>query len=213
MAQSLAPIVGGFKLGPRLLHRFGPDLVQKIAAHGPVFIDCKFFDIPSTTVAAVQACFEAGASLVTVHALVGAKTLTELAALEKKLSQQRPFKILCVTILTSWSESDYPSIIKPHPVIENVRRLARDVATSGLTGLVCSGQELMAIDVRNTWCLVPGVRRAQDATGDQSRLITPEQALKSGAAALVIGRPIVEAKDPVVVAQEFAQIIKSVSAP
>jgi hypothetical protein len=98
LADDLADVVGGFKVGPRLCLRYGQDLVKEVAARAPVFVDNKHFDIPSTMEAAVRASFEAGASLVTVHALSGREALTKMATLEKELSQKRPFKILAVTI-------------------------------------------------------------------------------------------------------------------
>ncbi len=100
-------LAGGFKLGPRLLLKYGQSLIQEIAQYAPVFVDCKFFDITSTTMAAVRSSFEAGASVVTVHALNGKECLQALAKLEKELNQIRPFKILCVTILTSWSQGSF----------------------------------------------------------------------------------------------------------
>jgi orotidine-5'-phosphate decarboxylase len=204
LAQKLSH-AGGFKLGPRLIHRYGPEIVKEISQLGPVFVDCKFFDIPSTTVAAVQACFDSGATLVTVHAMVGTETLNQLKKLEDKLAQIRPFKILFVTILTSWSQENLPSSIKNQSIAELVKNLSNEILQSGLTGLVCSGHELDFLDTKKLWCLVPGVRREQDVVGDQKRTLTPNLALSKGASALVVGRPIIESRHPEQELEKFLQ--------
>src|SRR5512135_3119505 len=97
IAKATAPVAGGFKLGPRLMCRYGAELAQKIARLAPLFIDNKYFDIPSTMEAAVEASFAAGASYVTVHAQAGAEALSRLVLLEKRLNEQRPFRVLAVT--------------------------------------------------------------------------------------------------------------------
>lgn len=209
LAEQLAPHCGGLKLGPRLVLKYGAEFVRKISALSPTFVDCKFFDIPSTTVASVRACFDMGATLVTVHASVGPTTLKQLAHLEAELSQIRPFKILCVTILTSWSEKERPSIIQPQPIAQLVKSLSQEVHGASLSGLVCSANELSQLKDSGLWCLVPGIRRAKDAAGDQSRIDTPDEALKKGASALVVGRPIIQAANPVSELKDFLEITQS----
>lgn len=207
LVESLKDLVGGFKLGPRLIHRYGNSLVQEIAKKSPVFVDCKFFDIPSTMEAAVRASFEAGASLVTVHALSGEEALKKMAALEKELSQQRPFKILAVTVLTSWDENSFPSVFKTQPLAKTVEELALLTKKSGLSSVVCSAHEIDLLKSQGLYLLVPGIRLEEDAKGDQKRVMTPGKALQAGASALVVGRPIVEAKDPVAAAKKFVASI------
>jgi orotidine-5'-phosphate decarboxylase len=208
MAQDLSAIAGGFKLGPRLVHRGGQALIQKIAKLGPVFVDCKFFDIPSTMEAAVRTSFEAGASLVTVHAMAGEEALSRLAKVEQELSQTRPFRILAVTILTSWSESSLPSNFRHQPIAEHVRELAELVKRSGLRSIVCSAEEMKILKDLNLYMLTPGIRFPSDEKGDQKRVMGPQEALENGSSALVVGRPIIEAANPLQAAQKFAQAIQ-----
>lgn len=203
LVHSLKEIVGGFKLGPRLIHRYGNELVQEIANISPVFVDCKFFDIPSTMEAAVRASFEAGASLITVHALSGIEALQKMATLEKELSKQRPFRILAVTILTSWDENSFPSVFKAQPLSKTVEDLADLAKKSGLSSIVCSAHEIEILKAKGLYLLVPGIRLKEDSKGDQKRVMMPDQALNAGASALVVGRPILEAKDPYSAALEF----------
>ena len=208
MAHDLSGIVGGIKLGPRLVHRGGMDFVQKMSKLAPVFVDCKFFDIPSTMEAAVRTSFEAGASLVTIHSMAGEEALTRMAQVEKDLSKQRPFRILAVTILTSWSESSMPSNFRKMPVAEHVRELAEMVKRSGLTSIVCSAEEMKILKDLDLFMLTPGIRFPSDEKGDQKRVSGPREAIQDGSSALVVGRPIIEAKDPKKAAQEFLNAIQ-----
>lgn len=196
-------IVGGYKLGPRLIHRYGQSLVQEIARKAPVFVDCKFFDIPSTMISAVRAVYEAGASVVTVHALAGREALGELAKLENELRQQREFRVLAVTILTSWGPGSFPPNFKTQTVEQHVVDLAELVKLSGLNGIVCSPNELDLLANMGLFLLTPGIRLPEDDKGDQKRVLGPFEAIKKGANALVIGRPIVAAKNPRKAANEF----------
>ncbi|MBY0553899.1 orotidine-5'-phosphate decarboxylase [bacterium] len=193
-------LVGGIKLGPRMLYRYGAELVTEIAEIAPVFVDNKYFDIPSTMVAAVKASFEAGATLVTVHALAGSTALKELHKLEVELNQIRPFKILAVTILTSWDQSSMPASFHSWSVENHVRSLTQEVYSSGLRGLVCSGHELEYLNYPGLFKVTPGIRLSTEQntqqSEDQKRVMTPKQAIKAGASALVIGRPILQAHKP-----------------
>jgi orotidine-5'-phosphate decarboxylase len=193
-------LVGGVKLGPRLVYRYGAEFVTEIAEIAPVFVDNKYFDIPSTMVAAVKASFDAGATLVTVHAMAGAEALKDLHKLEVELNQIRAFKILAVTILTSWDKSSMPASFHSWSVENHVRSLTQEVYNSGLRGLVCSGHELEYLNYPGLFKVTPGIRLSTDQgseqSEDQKRIMTPKQAIKAGASALVIGRPILKAHKP-----------------
>ncbi|KYG65921.1 orotidine 5'-phosphate decarboxylase [Bdellovibrio bacteriovorus] len=207
IADSLAEIVGGFKLGPRLCLRYGMDFVKEIAQRGPIFLDNKHFDIPSTMEAAVRASFDAGASLVTVHALSGHEALKRMAEVEKELSQKRPFKILAVTILTSWDQNSLPGNMKPQPIAQHVTELAGLVKASGLSSVVCSPHELDLLQNQDLYLVTPGIRFSMQDSGDQKRIMGPKEALRKGASALVVGRPILEAKDIKETATDFVMAV------
>lgn len=195
--DQVGDLVGAVKLGPRLVYRYGAEFVTKIAEISPVFIDNKYFDISSTMLAAVRASFDAGATLVTVHALAGPAALKELSKLEFELNQIRPFKILAVTILTSLDQSSMPASFNSWPIERHVKSLAQEVYDSGLRGLVCSGHELEYLNYPDLFKVTPGIRPATDQAAplseEQKRVMSPGQALKAGASALVIGRPILKA--------------------
>ncbi len=209
LVDLVEPWVGGFKLGPRLCLRYGPGLVREIASRAPVFLDHKFYDIPSTMRAAVEASFDLGASFVTIHASCGAKALADLAQLERDLNSQREFKILAVTVLTSFGEGQLPSHWRPQSIQEHIAQLAEEVRASGLTGLVCSPFEagLLRQNWPEAYLVTPGVRLSGDSLGDQQRVMGPGEALIQGASALVVGRPVVAAAQPAEVAQAiFAEL-------
>lgn len=224
LATKLQDYVGGFKVGPRLTYKYGARLIKKLARFGPVFVDNKYHDIPSTVVAALKVTYESGASFATVHASNGGDALKEFAELEATFNRQRPFKILCVTVLTSFNEKNLPrhwaKISSPDvkeksgeqtklAVAHHVYSLAQDVIASGLTGIVCSPEEvaLLRNKFKNAYLVTPGIRLPTDAKGDQVRVMSPREAIVAGASALVVGRPIIAAANPVRAAKNFATLL------
>ena len=199
LAQSLKDIVGAYKIGPRLLLRSDKSFIKNLADMAPIFIDQKLYDIPSTMISAVQASFDQGASLVTVHSLAGRIALEQLASLENKLQNTRTFHILGVTILTSFSSNTLPSNMKNISILDHVKMLVNLTVESGLNGVVCSPHEAKEIRrIHNDLNIItPGVRlhKAQGLE-DQKRVMSPQEALLNGASALVIGRPIISSKNP-----------------
>lgn len=208
LADGLAAIAGGFKLGPRLCLRYGRPFVGEIAERAPVFLDNKHFDIPSTMEAAVRASFDAGASTVTIHALAGAEAMKRMAEVEAQLNAVRPFRVLAVTILTSWDEQSVPPVLTKQPIAKHVTELAGLASGSGLKSLVCSPHELDLLGDKGLFLVTPGIRLQGGAAQDQKRIMTPAEALKKGASALVVGRPIVEAKDPAAVARDILSAVR-----
>lgn len=208
MVEQTAEVVGGIKIGPRLMLRYGSSFLKKVATQSPVFLDMKFFDIPSTMVSAVRSAFDIGAKLVTVHAQAGVEALTQLSKLEEEYRKTGDVKILAVTILTSFDSKTLPSILKAQPISQHVEDLVQLVQASGLNGIVCSPHELEVLSKYNNLYLVtPGIRMTTDAKGDQKRVMGPGEALQAGATALVVGRPILEAASPKTTCQEIASIL------
>ncbi len=144
----------------------------------------------------VKVAFDSGASFCTVHALNGLECLKGLAKLEKELNQIRPFKVLCVTLLTSFDQEvnalPLSRNMEPAKVVSN---LSEVVFESGLSGLVCSAQEVLRVKERypEGTFVTPGIRFAADAKDDQKRVATPEAAWADGATHLVMGRSLIRA--------------------
>ena len=205
LATQLKGRVGAYKIGPRLVVRYGQDLIAKMAALGPVFVDNKYLDIPSTMEGAIRATFDCGATLATVHCWAGGEALEKLAKLEAEFNRHRPFKILAVTILTSFSPETLPPGLLKESIDQHVEGLAALALGSGISGIVCSPQEVARLRAlsKEAFLVTPGVRLPTDDRGDQKRVETPAEALRLGASALVIGRPIIEAKDPVAATEKI----------
>lgn len=210
LAEELSDIVGGFKVGPRLASRYGSSLLKKISQKAPLFLDCKYFDIPSTMVSAIQAAFDCGASAATIHALSGKRALSQLARLQAELNSVRPFKILAVTILTSWSKEDYSQIFKSKETQTNVLNLVQECEEQGIQNFVCSPEEAAMIKAPNRFLVTPGIRFSDEANDDQFRVANPRQALQAGANLLVVGRPIIKSSNPRKVAAEYLSEVISV---
>jgi orotidine-5'-phosphate decarboxylase len=184
------------KIGSVLMTQAGSGFVRTLVAHGhPVFLDLKWHDIPNTVRGAVAAAADLGVEMATVHALGGSAMIE--AAVEAAAGR---VKLVAVTVLTSHNPTGFAAVTG-RPVAdlgEEVARLARLAMTAGADGVVCSAAELEIVQpiVGGGRIVVPGIRRAGDALGDQTRVATPESAVAAGATHLVVGRPILEAPDP-----------------
>jgi len=194
IAEEMQDLVGAIKIGPRLALRYGQSLSQKISKNTLVFLDNKHFDIPTTMEAAALASFDAGASLVTIHALSGVEACERLAALEKKLSEERAFKILAVTVLTSWDQQSLPSNMQGWGIQQHVETMVESIRQAGLTGIVCSAHELQKMKTQGLFVVTPGLQFGTQ-NEDQKRTMTPAEALSLGASGLVVGRSILNAKN------------------
>ena len=208
-AKLIGPNVGAFKLGPRLVLRYGAKLIGELAQTTPVFVDCKFLDIPSTMDAAIRAAFEAGASFATVHAWAGPEALALLSRTEKELNEQREFKVLVVSILTSFHKNNLPPTMCDISVAEQVEKLVQSASQVGHKSFVCSPHEVRALREGHPerFLVTPGVRMPGEDVGDQVRVMTPAEALNEGSSALVIGRTLLKAKDP---QSKLAEILESI---
>ena len=187
------------KVGSQLFTAEGPRAVKLLAGMGfGIFLDLKFHDIPNTVAGAIAAAAALPkVRLITVHTL-GGKAMMR-AAREATGKSKRPPKLLGVTILTSMDEAALREAGIVGSPQERVLALAKLAQQSGLDGVVASGQEARAIRQAcgpDFLIVVPGVRPADASTNDQSRVITPAEAISAGADYLVIGRPITGAPDP-----------------
>ena len=206
LAQDLAGLIGGVKMGKEFFTANGPMGVERVARAGlPAFLDFKFNDIPQTVSAAVTAALPLRPFLITIHALGGAAMMRGAAAAAEAAGTGRPM-IVAITVLTSLDDGDLKEIGLAGPVQDRVLALARLAQGCGMDGVVCSAQEVAALRRKlgpDFKLVVPGIRPAWAAKGDQKRVMTPSQALDAGADYLVIGRPITGADDPRAAAQRI----------
>jgi orotidine-5'-phosphate decarboxylase len=206
IAQKISPIFPFFKIGIKLFTQAGPDFVREILRHGKVFLDLKFYDIPTVVADAVQQAGQLGVSLLTLHASGGTEMMR--LCVDRKQKLENPPLLLGVTVLTSFADLSEFGLAG---ISQQVDRLADLAHTAGMDGIVCSPVELTALRKRHPapfWMVTPGIRGVEDAKGDQKRTASPAEALRAGADFLVIGRPIIAASDPESNARRIANSIE-----
>ncbi len=212
IARSVAPHVGGLKVGLEFITALGPDAVREIVALGkPVFADVKFHDIPNTVAGAARAIARLGCKIFNIHVSGGAAMMR--AAKEAAAAADPAVKIIGVTILTSMDDAVLTSVGQQTPALAQVVRLAKLAKDSGLDGVVCSAHEIAAVREAcgpDFLIVTPGIRPAGADLADQRRVMTPQEAVRAGSDILVIGRPITAAPDP---AKAAAEIATSLSSP
>lgn len=212
-AETLIALLGdhvtAYKIGYQLLPLGGYDLAQRLHAHGKsVFLDVKLLDIGATVERGVRSIATNGADMLTVHAdpdtIKGAVAGKGDAALD----------ILAVTVLTSWDQDTLGAHGIDTPIETLVLRRAEMAATHGADGVIASAQEAEAIRARFGDALkivTPGIRPTGLEANDQKRVVTPATAINKGADALVVGRPIVAADNPVAQAVSIVNEIAAVA--
>jgi orotidine-5'-phosphate decarboxylase len=211
LVDRLDPQLCRVKVGKELFTAAGPQLVETLVQRGySVFLDLKFHDIPNTVAKACQAASRLGVWMLNVHASGG---LAMMQAAKEGVSQsgQHPL-LIAVTVLTSMSEAELNQVGVTGSLATHVTRLAQLTLQAGLDGVVCSAQEasLLRQACGQDFCLVtPGIRPADAAKDDQTRIVTPAQALALGSSYLVIGRPITQAADPLQALHDIQQSIKT----
>jgi orotidine-5'-phosphate decarboxylase len=197
LARELAGLVSHVKVGLELFTAGGPEAVERVLEHAAVFLDLKLHDIPNTVGRAARNAARLGASMLTVHALGGMPMVRAGVSGAEEGAAQAGFpgpKVLGVTILSSLGGEGLVSPLS----------LAYEAVTAGAAGVVVSGPDVQS--VRETLgdeplVVVPGIRPPGGANGDQVRVLTPMEALASGADYIVVGRPITESQDPAAAAR------------
>ncbi len=204
LAGLLTGSVGMFKVGLELFTAGGPDAVRSVRRFGPVFLDLKLHDIPTTVERAARNGARLGAAMLTVHALGGeamvAAAVRGARAGAEEAGQPEP-AVAAVTVLSSLGGE---SLASP-------ASLAFEAASAGATAIVVSGadvatvRQVVADDVR---LVVPGIRPEGSNGHDQVRILTPPEAVEAGADLLVVGRPITDADDPAGAARSILSSVR-----
>ena len=197
------------KIGPIMMISEGPGFVRELQARGlRVFLDMKWHDIPNTVAGAVLMARGLGIRMATIHSLGGSAMLRAAAE-----AAGDDLELIGVTVLTSHDEADYggatgrPSV----RLLDESARLARMAIGAGLGGVTSSPLEVDRIRATigpEPLIVVPGIRRPADAPDDQTRTAGPREVAQMGATHLVIGRPILHAKDPAATFQDFLSAIE-----
>jgi orotidine-5'-phosphate decarboxylase len=207
LGRTVAPHVGGLKVGLEFITANGPDGIRAIMAAGlPVFADTKFHDIPNTVAGAAREIAKLGVAMFNIHASGG--TAMMRAAKEAAASVDPAVKLVAVTVLTSLDDAVLAEVGQRAPAADQVVRLASLAQESGLDGVVCSAHEIATLRRacgKDFLLVVPGIRPKGSDLADQRRVMTPPEAARAGADILVVGRPVTAAPDPAQAARDIAE--------
>jgi orotidine-5'-phosphate decarboxylase len=202
LVARLDPALCKLKVGKELFTAAGPAFVESLVKQQyDVFLDLKFHDIPNTVAKACQAAANLGVWMLNVHASGGLPMMQAAReGLDKAFGAKAPL-LIAVTVLTSMDEPTLHSLGIQRSLSDHVLALASLTQQAGLHGVVCSAQEAAMLKqaLGQAFCLVtPGIRPADASQDDQTRIVTPKDAIALGSHYLVIGRPITQAADPIV---------------
>ena len=210
IVQALGAAVSTYKVGNQLFTAEGPKVVRELVGSGKkVFLDLKFHDIPNTVAGGVRSAAALGTSMLTVHAAGGSAMLR--AAVDAAKQAPKPPLVLAVTVLTSLSDADLHETGIAGRAVEHVLVLATLAQDCGCDGVVASPHEARIIrqDLGAGFVIVtPGIRPVGTAKSDQARVNTPAEAIAAGADYLVVGRPIIEAENPRLAAEQILRQIE-----
>jgi len=191
------------KVGMELFYAEGPSILRELKEQGfKIFLDLKLHDIPNTVKSAMRVLSNYGVDIANLHA---AGTIPMMEAAIEGLTRpdgSRPL-LFAVTQLTSTN----PALLKPELLIDGAMaevaaHYAQNAKKAGLDGAICSPHESPAIHAAcgaEFLTLTPGIRFADAAADDQSRVTTPALARELGSDYIVVGRPITQASDPLAV--------------
>jgi len=198
LVSQLDPALCRLKVGKELFTVAGPQIIEQLTrSNFGVFLDLKFHDIPNTVAKACSAASNLGVWMLNVHASGGLEMMQ--AAREAVNHTETKPLLIAVTVLTSMNQAALNKIGIQEELTTHVLNLATLTQQAGLDGVVCSALEtkILREKLGGNFCLVtPGIRPANANQDDQSRIVTPADALRNGAHYLVIGRPITQAKNP-----------------
>jgi len=210
--EKIDPSLTRLKVGKELFTLAGPALVEQIQAKGfDVFLDLKFHDIPNTVAGALTAAASMGVWMVNVHASGGPKMLE---AARNAIPVDGGTKLIAVTVLTSLDDTQLQQIGVTQTAEQQVKTLTQLSIDHGMDGVVCSAKEvglIRSIAPASFLTVTPGVRPTLNnvSNDDQSRVMTPADAINAGSNYLVIGRPITQATNPLESLQQIHAQISS----
>lgn len=200
------------KIGPRLYAMGGLPFVKEIISRGyNVFLDLKLHDIPNTVASAVEPLSEAGLWALTLHTSGGFEMMARSAAIRDKAGSG--MKLLGITVLTSLGGELWSDVHPGCDMKEALIGRAETAQKAGLDGIVCSPVDLDLLrgHAENLLRVVPGIRAKKVSTEDQTRVATAKDAAEAGASYIVVGRPILEAPDPIAAAKDILKTLEGVS--
>ena len=156
------------------------------------FLDLKINDISTTAKSAIKSIGDLkNCRYITIHANGGLDMMKAIKKEAKKTNNK--LKVLGVTVLTSLNNKTLKQIGHTKNINQIVLKQASLIKKSGCDGIVCSAQEAKIIKkkYKKLFILTPGIRLPGDKKNDQSRVVTPFEALiKNKVDAIVMGRSL-----------------------
>jgi orotidine-5'-phosphate decarboxylase len=205
----LGEAVSFYKIGYELVMAGGLSFAGDLARAGKhVFLDLKLHDIGNTVARATERAAQLGATFLTVHAY----PQTMRAAVEGRGTST--LKILGVTVLTSWDDTDVKDAGFNLALPELVAKRAAQAVAAKIDGLIASPLEAASLRKqvgRSLLIVTPGIRPVGESEGDQKRVMAPTDAIRAGVDHMVVGRPIIGASDPAAAARAIVSEIEKAS--
>jgi len=199
LVTQLDPSLCRLKVGKEMFTLFGPDWVRYLIDKDfDVFLDLKFHDIPTTVAKACKAAANLGVWMMNLHAAGGIDMMTSAQNAIAEFGESRPL-LTAVTILTSINNQQYEQLGYTRTIAQQVLHFAKLAQMCQLDGVVCSANEAASLSKAfgsKFQLVTPGIRPKGSNKDDQSRTMTPRQAIDAGSSYLVIGRPITQSADP-----------------
>uniref|UniRef100_A0A7C4XG87 Orotidine 5'-phosphate decarboxylase n=1 Tax=candidate division WOR-3 bacterium TaxID=2052148 RepID=A0A7C4XG87_UNCW3 len=217
IVEKLEGMVKYYKIGAIPFTYFGPEIIRFLKEKGfRVMLDLKYHDIPNTVARACEGAMEMGVDMLTLHTSGGFSMLEEAVKAVSLISDVKKLpktKLLGITVLTSIDEAYFKDLFGDikRSLREQVIMLAQLAQSSGLDGVVASAQEIKVIRERcgkDFLIVTPGIRLEGEPVDDQARTMTAKEAIKAGADYIVVGRPIIKAKDPLSAVQKIIEEIE-----
>ncbi len=218
LVDRLQNVVKYFKVGAIPFTCFGPEIIRFLKERGlKVMLDLKYHDIPNTVARACEGAMEFGIDMITMHTSGGFMMMEETVKAVSIVSDVKKLpkpKLLGITVLTSIDEAYFKDLFGDvkRTIEEQVVFLARLAQSAGLDGVVASPQEIESIRKncgKDFLIVTPGIRTEGEILDDQARTMTPARAIKAGADFIVVGRPIIAAKDPLNAAKNIIKEIEN----
>jgi orotidine-5'-phosphate decarboxylase len=197
------------KIGPRLYAMGGAAFISEIVKKGySLFLDLKLHDIPNTVASAVEPLSEMGLWALTLHTSGGYEMMSRSVAMRDK--KRSTMNLFGITVLTSLGGSLWSEVHPGSDIDSALQSRALTAERAGLDGIVCSPLDLSILNGKagKLARVVPGIRRTRASTEDQTRVATAKEAAAGGASYIVVGRPILEADDPI---EEVRRILEELS--
>tara|TARA_Y100000589_G_scaffold218314_1_gene205925 strand:+ start:8 stop:727 length:720 start_codon:yes stop_codon:yes gene_type:complete len=210
------PDISWIKVGLELFTREGPSIIKIFKdMNKKIFLDLKFHDIPNTMSSASYYVSKLGVDIISLHASAGLKALQlskEASLKGAREINNKPPEVIAITILTSISQHNFKyELNRKSSIEENVLSLTKLTYDAGLDGCVCSPLEVKTLRDKyddNFKLITPGIRFSIDDINDQSRVMSPVEAISNGASKIVVGRAITKNKNP---SKIFSEICESIT--